>query len=263
MGANSSTLLSIASAGFSPPSSELRLHVDGGLYRLWGRVKNADTGLPVAVYEHLHPFERGFWTRDLAEFELRFSPIDAKEAALVMAVPAQELRAAVNGNKVRRRAQEARAQPPAPAVSRYALGFMFSSDRSRVALIRKLTPAWQAGLLNGIGGKIEPGESPAQAMAREFAEEAGPATDASEWELFARLGDPRFEVHAFRMFSDRVDACESLTAERVEIIQIDADLLLREGISGLPTLVFGALDQDSPFLSLSYREWAERDRSAA
>lgn len=59
----------------------------------------------------------------------------------------------------------------------YVCGFLFSPDRSLVLLIRKHRPAWQAGKLNGIGGKIEPGETPRQAMAREFAEEAGVPID--------------------------------------------------------------------------------------
>lgn len=42
-------------------------------------------------------------------------------------------------------------------MKKYVLGFMFSTeDRGqKVALIKKLKPKWQAGLLNGIGGKIE------------------------------------------------------------------------------------------------------------
>jgi 8-oxo-dGTP pyrophosphatase MutT (NUDIX family) len=44
---------------------------------------------------------------------------------------------------------------------------------SFVALIRKVRPSWQAGLLNGVGGHIESGETPHDAMVREFEEEAG------------------------------------------------------------------------------------------
>lgn len=55
----------------------------------------------------------------------------------------------------------------------YVCGFLFSPDRSAVALIRKRRPAWQAGRLNGVGGKVESGESPGEAMVREFWEEAG------------------------------------------------------------------------------------------
>ncbi len=55
----------------------------------------------------------------------------------------------------------------------YVAGFYFSECGERVALIRKLKPEWQRGWLNGIGGKVEPGESPLSAMVREFEEEAG------------------------------------------------------------------------------------------
>jgi 8-oxo-dGTP diphosphatase len=58
----------------------------------------------------------------------------------------------------------------------YVNGFMFSPDHQRVALIHKRQPTWQAGYLNGIGGKIELGETAAEAMVREFSEETGVAT---------------------------------------------------------------------------------------
>lgn len=67
------------------------------------------------------------------------------------------------------------AQNPAPkkVQVQYVLGFMFNEAESKVILIFKNRPAWQAGKLNGIGGKIEEGETPIQAMNREFAEETG------------------------------------------------------------------------------------------
>ena len=46
-----------------------------------------------------------------------------------------------------------------------------------VVLTHKNRPAWQAGKLNGVGGKIELLESPVAAMVREF--ELGLATLAS------------------------------------------------------------------------------------
>lgn len=59
-----------------------------------------------------------------------------------------------------------------PAV-RYVLGFVFNHDASKVLLIQKNRPAWQAGKFNGLGGKIEGQESPLLAMVREFREETG------------------------------------------------------------------------------------------
>ena len=41
-------------------------------------------------------------------------------------------------------------------IQHYACGFLFSQDRTRVVLIRKRRPAWQAGKLNGVGGKKGP-----------------------------------------------------------------------------------------------------------
>lgn len=64
----------------------------------------------------------------------------------------------------------------------YVCGFLFSRDLTNVVLIRKLKPEWQRGKLNGVGGKIEPGETWLQAMGREFREEAGLVV--AHWRLF-------------------------------------------------------------------------------
>lgn len=56
---------------------------------------------------------------------------------------------------------------------KYVLGFLFNLKRNHVLLIEKLKPDWQKGKLNGIGGKIEEGEFPHEAMRREFYEECG------------------------------------------------------------------------------------------
>lgn len=54
----------------------------------------------------------------------------------------------------------------------YVLGFA-KTWTGLMVMIKKERPAWQAGLLNGVGGKIEPGETPFEAMVREFQEETG------------------------------------------------------------------------------------------
>jgi len=70
-------------------------------------------------------------------------------------------------------------------MSEYVCGFLFSYKGSEVALIRKNKPAWQKGKLNGIGGKIEPGETPLVAMVREFKEETGALV--TNWKPFCSL----------------------------------------------------------------------------
>jgi len=81
-------------------------------------------------------------------------------------------------------------------IRRYVLGFCFGPSLRTVVLIQKTRPEWQAGRLNGVGGHVEPGESPSQAMAREFREEA--ACDLPlEWVPYGILAGQGWEVHLF------------------------------------------------------------------
>lgn len=82
----------------------------------------------------------------------------------------------------------------------YVLGFIFNSEGYMVQLIRKNRPEWQAGRLNGIGGKIEPNENPLEAMVRECREEAG--VTINEWDLFTVMEGGDFKVWVFRAFDD-------------------------------------------------------------
>ena len=63
--------------------------------------------------------------------------------------------------------------------ARYVVGFVFCQEA--VLLIRKARPKWQAGKLNGVGGKIEPGELPLAAMVRECREESGLEIPPHAW----------------------------------------------------------------------------------
>lgn len=63
----------------------------------------------------------------------------------------------------------------------WVAGFCFNGGC--VALIRKARPEWQRGKLNGVGGKIEPGETPEQAMRREWVEETG-TKSPPDWRTF-------------------------------------------------------------------------------
>jgi len=55
----------------------------------------------------------------------------------------------------------------------YTVGFLFSPTMREVLLIEKNRPAWQAGKLNGIGGKRQEDEPAFVCQVREFEEEAG------------------------------------------------------------------------------------------
>lgn len=142
----------------------------------------------------------------------------------------------------------------------YVVGFVFDINSERVALIRKNRPNWQAGRLNGIGGKVEEGESPSAAMHRECKEEAGLDVHASAWGHFGILFGSDFRVHCFRatVSTREFDGITSLTDEVVEKLNLadpaDLRMLQTEGLSNVPGLVFSAMDADSPFLTLAYRE---------
>lgn len=66
------------------------------------------------------------------------------------------------------------------------LGFVFAADAfdnpgRYVALVTKARPDWQAGKLNGLGGKLDPAEMPSFGMSREAWEESGLGIAAADW----------------------------------------------------------------------------------
>lgn len=114
----------------------------------------------------------------------------------------------------------------------YVAGFMFSEDLKKVALIVKNKPEWQAGKLNAIGGKIEGAEAPIDAMTREFKEETGVSTDATDWHLYCSLGDNRgYRVYFFFTVSKKVFSVETMEDEDVMIVPSSLD-----GLKIIPNL---------------------------
>jgi 8-oxo-dGTP diphosphatase len=119
----------------------------------------------------------------------------------------------------------------------YVVGFMFSEDHQQVALIRKNKPAWQAGKLNGIGGKIESWDAnPFDAMLREFEEEAGAV---ASWKHYGRMAGPDWEVECFAAVGD-LSTLISKTDEKIVIIEtLDNE---QETIENLGWLIAAAID---------------------
>lgn len=85
-------------------------------------------------------------------------------------------------------------------MTEYVAGFLFDRSQNTVVLIRKNRPDWQVGMLNGVGGHIDPGESADDAMRREFREEAG--LDLDSWEHYASLTGDWGCVWFYRAFVD-------------------------------------------------------------
>ena len=132
-------------------------------------------------------------------------------------------------------------------IDHYCLGFLFSRDLDRVVLVLKDRPLWQAGCWNGLGGHIEPGESPAEAMAREMREEAGITTQPGDWQeyaVMARLSAaPPFIAHVFRC-AHPVQALRGIIVrgEDMPVKAWPVDDLPRPILSNIPWLILTALD---------------------
>src|SRR4051794_29957490 len=96
----------------------------------------------------------------------------------------------------------------------YVLGMAFSRDSRSMVLIEKKNPEWMCGFLNGVGGKIEPGETPIKAMQREFREETGVNTSTHDWDLCFRTEGRESTIHFYRAFIN-IDECRTVEKERV------------------------------------------------
>lgn len=131
----------------------------------------------------------------------------------------------------------------------YVVGFAFNKEKTKLLLIQKTKPEWQAGLLNGIGGKIELFDlTPYEAMTREFLEESNLKTVNDDWYLFGKLDSDYFELHCFVGFFDQkfLDTYESVTEEQIFSIDVQ-DLYNKQFngcISNLKWLIPLCLDAD-------------------
>jgi 8-oxo-dGTP diphosphatase len=122
-------------------------------------------------------------------------------------------------------------------MKRYVVGFMFDEQMKNVLLIVKDHPEWQAGKLNGIGGHIETGETPVEAMVREFYEEAGVMTEYAGWVHVLTL---QFEYATVDFFAARSTAhyvmAETKTSEPITRWRID-NITTAKVIENIPALI--------------------------
>ena len=125
------------------------------------------------------------------------------------------------------------------------LGFIFNVHMTHVVLMLKNRPEWQAGLYNGVGGHIEPGETPTIAMVRECREETGLLTCESDWTECLRLcrqGEHPFNVIVFRCICAADDMRREVNTIEDQPVRVrDVQLLRVSGwrgcISNIPWMV--------------------------
>lgn len=108
-------------------------------------------------------------------------------------------------------------------VNEYVVGIAYDEHKN-VVLIRKTHPEWQAGKLNGVGGKVEPGETPFDAMVREFEEETGGYEQ--EFQLFLIIDYPETETRLYfykvEISRHSVNELKSPTDEEILVIPMNA-----------------------------------------
>ncbi len=137
----------------------------------------------------------------------------------------------------------------------YVNGFMYSADESKVVLIKKNTPQWQKGFFNGIGGRIEQGESPKQAIIREFEEETGVKTVENDWQLFAIITNKlQYKVYFFVAFTDKMLSARTVETEEVGIYDVNhlPTRLFSKRFSYLSPNLFGTTPFFSSFQDFIY-----------
>lgn len=128
------------------------------------------------------------------------------------------------------------------SATEYVVGFMFSSDHERIALIRKNKPEWQKGKLNGIGGRMQQDEAPVGTMVREFEEETGAITSIDQWKMYAEIVGENWKVYFFVTTGD-IYKLSSTTIEQVEVhMTSNVNIFNPEVIDNLPWLVPLALN---------------------
>lgn len=122
----------------------------------------------------------------------------------------------------------------------YVLALLFTADAREVVLVRKTRPAWQAGRVNALGGKLHNGESLLDAARREVREEAG--VDVERWEEFLLWHDPEYRLRAVRAFDDVARLAR--TAEDQEVFLANVSGLPLNVIDNLRWIIPLALDRD-------------------
>lgn len=108
-----------------------------------------------------------------------------------------------------------------PSMHRYVVGLAFTKDHQQVLLLRKRRPEWQAGLLNGVGGKVEEGEDFPPAMTREFKEETGLEVPPESWRHAITFVGTDYELRFFTTISADIRTARTTTDEPLFVVRTE------------------------------------------
>lgn len=79
----------------------------------------------------------------------------------------------------------------------YTVGFIFTQNQEKVLLILKDRPTWQAGLWNGVGGKLEEHENLTECISREVKEETDIFIPKESWKTVGTIHGKNWRVTIF------------------------------------------------------------------
>lgn len=121
-------------------------------------------------------------------------------------------------------------------MKKFTVGFVFTPGFEKVLLVHKEKPDWQKGLMNGLGGKYEPGESAEDCVSREVEEEAGLAIPPQLWRYVGKIEAETWCVDVLCAIWDE-DPAEARKCDYEEVEWVSVDELPSNVISNIPWLI--------------------------
>lgn len=140
-------------------------------------------------------------------------------------------------------------------MNRYVVGFLFDTKKTVVLLVEKKRPEWQKGLLNGVGGSIEEGETPEQTMHREAREEVGLTPGWIQKGVMKGINNDgsEFECYLFYAYDDMIFSCTQGEDEVPDVYLIES-LDGYKTIENLKYLIpYGICSDGESFITIDYK----------
>lgn len=127
-------------------------------------------------------------------------------------------------------------------MQKYVVAFVFNKDFSSVLLMHKNRPAWQNGLINGLGGKVEDGEDTFSTVSREIEEESGLKIPKEDWVKVGKVYSDSFTMDVFgSMYEGEISDAVTKEDEPIEWFKVND--LPSNTIENVPWLVNITLDK--------------------
>ncbi len=127
-------------------------------------------------------------------------------------------------------------------MNKFVLAFIFDQTFEHVLLMHKNRPEWQKGKINGLGGKVEEGESALNCVHREVKEESGLQIEAGDWVKCGVMYSDSFTMDVFGCaYKGNPSDAQTLEDEPIEWFSVNS--LPKNTINNLQWLMNITLDK--------------------